>query len=302
MRKQAGRTMYIPISKSTWFSEVKQIFIILTGLLIFSTSCEKIKYYPDKGFTEVKTVFLTHRGGGFSVFPENSLPACEYGFSMLGGIEVDLQISKDRTIWLSHNAELADCGGVTPGCFPEAYDYEILKLDSCYGDSVNFAKLEEIFQLMAGTYTDKYISLDVKAWTPCKISSSDVTGIMNVIADEIIRLTGKYSLQSRVMVESETATFLNRVKKYGNGIGFYLTSFGDIERAMQLCLESGFTGISYKYKSGEEINRDNIGLLRRSGLKIQLWTVNDTNDLKEAYSLNPDFIQTDNAEYVKQKW
>lgn len=283
---------------------MKTLIFKLIGIVVLLqfVSCEKIKYYPDKGFQHVTTIFLTHRGGGFSIYPENSLSACEYGLMSLKGIEVDLQISKDKTIWLSHNAELGNCGSVSPGCFPEATDIEIMKLDSCYGDSINFVPLDKIFQRMATTFQDRFISLDVKAWTPCKISSSDIPGMMNLIADEIIKLTNKYSLQNRVMVESETATFLNRVKKYGNGIGFYLTSFGDIERAMQLCLESGFTGISYKYKCGEEITSDHIRLLRLNNLKIQLWTVNDTNYLKEAFSLNPDFIQTDNAEYVKNKW
>ena len=175
-------------------------------------------------------------------------------------------------------------------------------MDTCNGNTVNYYRLEDIFSLMASKYPDKYISLDVKAWEPCDVSSVYIPGVMNVIADEIIRLTHEYNLYNHVMVESETATFLNYVKRNSTGIGCYLTSLGDFERAMQLSLESGYTGISFKYKFKEELTPDHIQMIRRKGLKIQLWTVNTTEDIVEALSINPDFIQTDNIEYfVKPK-
>lgn len=265
------------------------------------SSCEKIKYYPDKDYEEVTTLILAHRGGGYSGYQENSLEACEFGLSSVDGIEVDIQLSKDRTIWLAHEAPLPECGGISYDCFPEVYDIQIEELDSCKGNDLTFTRLEEIFELMSTTYPDKYISLDVKLWSPCKLTSVDVLGIMNVIADEIIVLTNKYNLHNRVMVESEVATFLNRVKKNSNSIGIYLTSFGDFEAAMQHSLEGGLTGISFQYKYDEEITEEHIQLIRNKGLKIQLWTVNDPDYIEEALSINPDFIQTDNIGYFTGK-
>jgi hypothetical protein len=99
------------------------------------------------------------------------------------------------------------------------------------------------------------------------------------------------------MVESETAYFLNYVKRNSSGIECYLQSWGDFERAMLLSLESGYAGISFKYKFKEDITADNIELVRRKGLKVQLWTVNSEEDLDEALLINPDFIQTDNLNY-----
>ncbi len=224
---------------------------------------------------------------------KNSLP-------ILDGIEVDLQISKDRTIWLSHNADLPDCGGKHYDCFPEVTDSQLTSLDSCNGDTVNYVRLEDIFALMSTDFPDKYISLDVKAWVPCEVTSVDIIGEMDVIADEIIKLTKKYNLRDHVLVESETATFLDYVKKNSSGIECYLTSLGDFERAMQLTLESGYTGISFKYKFKEEINLQDIQLIRHKGLKIQLWTVDSVKDIEEALSINPDYIQTDNLEYFKK--
>jgi glycerophosphoryl diester phosphodiesterase len=288
------------IKNGIYIIRMKQFYLPVSCFLLsaFFYSCEKIKYYPDTGLHEVKTLILAHRGGAISSgFPEYSVRAAEYGFDMADGIEVDLQISKNRTIWLCHNAELPSCGGKIYDCLPETTDDQIVELDSCDGPSSEYTRLEEIFYLMHTRFPGKHISLDVKAWSPCKISSSDIPGVMNVIGDEIIRLTKKYNLQHRVMVESETATFLNYVKRHSDGIECYLISLGDFERAMQLCLESGYTGISFKYKFKEEITADHIQLIRRKGLKVQLWTVNAETDIREALSINPDYLQTDNLPY-----
>ena len=282
---------------------MKKVYLIfITIVLVFFNSCDKIKYYPDKDYKEVKTKILGHKAGGGAPSPyqENSIEAAENSINKVDGIEVDIQISKDRTIWLAHNADLPNCGSHTYDCFPEVFDYQIVELDSCNGNSYNYSRLEDIFVLMQSRYPKKLISLDVKAWSPCAVTSMNVLGVMNVIADEIIRLTNKYSLQNYVMVESETATFLNYLKSNSKGIECYLTSLGDFERAMQLSLESGYTGISFKYKFKEEIGIEHIQLIRRKGLKIQLWTVNLPEDIDEALSINPDHIQTDNLDYFNK--
>jgi glycerophosphoryl diester phosphodiesterase len=274
------------------------VFIGILGCLVV-TSCEKINYYPDKDYKEVETLVLAHHGGGTCPFQDNSIEAAIYGLTYMDGIEVDVQLSKDRTVWLSHDADLPDCGGVIYDCFPVTHDYEIVALDSCNGNSLNYTRLEDVFAYMAKHYPDKYISIDVKAWSPCKITSLDITGLMNVIAEEVIKLTDKYKLQDHVMIESETATVLNFVQKHSDGIGTYLTAFGDFERGMLLTLESGYNGISFKYKFDEAIGIKEIQLIRKKGLKIQLWTVDSEEDIKEALSINPDFIQTDNVDYFK---
>ena len=94
---------------------------ILSIILMLNT-CKKINYYPDKNTYPVKTKFLAHRGCGTSDIQENTLEAVKYGISRLNGVEIDIQLSKDRTIWLAHNVELESCGGKVYDCFPETYD------------------------------------------------------------------------------------------------------------------------------------------------------------------------------------
>ncbi len=276
--------------------------VLISSLIILINSCNKIKYYPDKVSGDVQTLILAHKAGGgvLSSFQENSFEAAENSFSIVNGVEVDIQISKNGTIWLSHNTDLPDCDELSYGCFPEAYDSQIVELDTCNGNLLNYSRLEDIFSFMSENYSNSYISLDVKAWFPCSAQNINVLEGMLLTANEIIRLTEKYELRGHVMVESSSSFFLNYMKKNGSGIECYLLSFGNIERAIAKALENDFAGISYKYSNKDYLSADHITLLRKKGLKIQLWTVNTEEDIEEALSINPDFIQTDNLDYFKE--
>ncbi len=277
---------------------IRRNFILLIILLLL-TACDKIYYYPDKPIENVKTQFIAHRGSGSTEIQGNTYEAAEYGLNTLGNIEVDIQLSKDRTIWLSHDAELTLCNNLRLTCFPEVYDSEIIELDSCLGLSYTFSRLEDIFRLIRDSFPESIISLDVKVWKPCKLTSLEVTGILNVTAEKISDLANIYQLHKNILVESEVATFLNYLrKKSDNKIACYLTTLGDFERGMLLALKEGYSGISFKYNFDEIITIDHVNLLHKKGLKIQLWTLNNEEEMVNAYSLNPDYIQTDNIFYA----
>jgi glycerophosphoryl diester phosphodiesterase len=277
---------------------IRNIFIQVLIITILS-GCEKIYYYPDRPLGIVTTKFLAHRGSGNPERQQNNLEAAKYGLKRADGIEVDIQISKDRTIWLSHDVKLPECGGIKLPCFPEVRDNEIIELDSCLGISLTYTRLNEIFQFMRDSFPQSYISLDVKAWNPCKFTSLEITGILNAIADQIAAASNFYQLNENVMVESEVASFLNYLKrKSNNRIKCYLTTLGDFERGMLLALKAGYEGITFKYNFDEKITVDHISLLHKKGIKIQLWTLNDEEIIDEALLLCPDFIITDNVNYT----
>ena len=269
---------------------------ILVIFIVALASCSRVEYYPDKQSVYDVTYILAHKGGGDSD-EGNTVEACILGLNLLDGIEVDIQTSSDNTLWLSHSPLLSSCGSFEEDCFVSHSDAEIIEIDTCLGNDINYSRLEAVFQYMTNNYPDKFISLDAKAWTPCGISGINLIRTMNLFAQAVIDLTIKFHLENRVMVESENGDFLYYIKKNCDFIETYLTSFGDFELGISRALDAGFSGISFAYKVKEPISKAQIDLIHRKGLKIQLWTVNDSSDMSEAVSLNPDFIQTDNLEY-----
>ena len=267
-----------------------QLVIILFSVTV---SCDRVQYYPDKPISNTHTFILGHKGGG-NFDDGNTLEACMYGLKMLDGIECDIQRSSDNTLWLSHSSDVLPCEAFEGKCFASLSNNTIIEIDSCLGKDINYTQLETLFEYMSIHYPDKFVSLDVKAWSPCDFSGINITKQMNELAQKIIDLTMQYHLENRIMVESETGDFLYYIKSHCNFIETYLTSFGDFEMGVSRALDAGFSGVSFQYKFREPIVKEHIDLMHRKGLKIQLWTVNDTTDLKEAKLLNVDFIQTDN--------
>ena len=83
---------------SIYFLTMVYRFIIALVFISVFYSCNKIKYYPDKDYEEVTTLILAHRagGGGYSPYQDYSVEAADTSFSIVDGVEVDLQISKDE--------------------------------------------------------------------------------------------------------------------------------------------------------------------------------------------------------------
>src|SRR6187551_609157 len=136
--------------------------IILFGFLLLIISCEKIVIYPDNPFLEIPTKVLMHRGSGDNPdIVSNTLEAAQYGLSILDGVELDIQLSLDGTLWLDHDNEVRDCNGNIIGCFQNMTDAAISAAAECAG-VIRYHKLESVFQLMVSSYPDSYISLDIK--------------------------------------------------------------------------------------------------------------------------------------------
>jgi glycerophosphoryl diester phosphodiesterase len=271
--------------------KTRQILIFLI-ILFIAASCVRIVYFPDRPLIVEKTIILAHKGGG--TFDEgNTLEACKYGLALADGIECDLQRSWDNVLFLSHSCYTSVCGDFPEDLFAVQTASRITRIDSCLGREINYARLESLFQYMSSNYPDKLISLDVKSWP----SGPAIFKQMNDMAQEIIDLTEKYHLEDRVKVESETGDFLYYVKTHSNGIETYLSTFGDFERGVSRALNAGFSGISFRCDTISAVDGKMIDLIHRKGLKIQLWTLDEPSDIKEAMKMKPDFIQTDNLEY-----
>jgi glycerophosphoryl diester phosphodiesterase len=249
--------------------------------------------YPDQPLAEVKTIVLGHRGGGF--FDRgNTLEGCIYGLQHAGGIEVDIQISGNESLWLDHENKLAACKLLEEACFSETSDSEIEEYNICLGEDARIYKLDTILAFMKKYYPDKYVSLDAKAWSPCSISELNMIRKMNMLGKAIVDAAKKYDLSNRILVESENGDLLYYLKVNAPDISTYLSTNGDFELGASRALKAGFTGISFKFKYDEEITKEHVEMIHRKGLKIQLWTVDEPDDMQEALELNPDFIQTNN--------
>lgn len=266
---------------------------VLIVCLISLEGCKKIEYQPDNPILGIPTKVLMHRGCGSNTdFIENTLPAAEYGLSIHDGIELDIQLSRNGTLWLGHDNEVYDCDGNEIACFQELNDAEIMSLSECE-DIKRFYTLESVFELMSISYPESYISLDIKGQN-CEIFSIPKT--MRQMANAVLSLVDEYNMENKVLLESKSGALFKELENQSS-INHCYISFGDLDLDLRNTANANARGISLNYGRDEEITADVVSLIHKKGFGVILWCINDPVDIEAAWITNPDFIQTDNPHF-----
>ncbi|MBN1118718.1 MAG: glycerophosphodiester phosphodiesterase [Bacteroidales bacterium] len=265
------------------------IFIISIVFLI--SACEKVIYFDERFLYSENPRALVHAASGDAEFPGQTMEAINYGFSILDGIEVDIQISQDNTLWLSHDSEVLDSSGKSLGDFASTED-EVIKSISDSTHNFYYTPLDSVLKAMSQMWPDKYISLDIKR--PSKIYT---LSSYRSIASEIIRMVEEYELEEHVLVESSSTYLLKLLNKSEYGIQTYFFCMGDFDKGVAEAKLNELTGISFKINSFDQLTDELVNLLHSSGLKIEAFYANEPEDIKRLYNYGVDFLQTDNLEY-----
>ena len=282
------------------------------------SACDKIDYLPPNPVEGWPTKVLMHRGGGDpgtgfpgSPCPQNTLPAVRYGASRLDGVEIDIEISANGTLWLGHDNELKDCTGADAGsCFNElddatidelyAYCYEPGSDPSCQDPSrpgwvQHYVRLDDVFAAISVEYPEAVYALDIKG----QYCGAAVIDRATEMADEVGRLVGVHDLGGKVMVESSQQPFLERVVGNGTPVYSFVVALEDIDGPLGAAAELGATGISFKYApTSEPLDASVIAGIHGVGHRIIVWTIDTPEDIAAVWAMQPDVIETDNADFM----
>ena len=270
----------------------KLIPFFLASIVFGLTGCDKIKYEVDNPFAGLPTRVLMHRGCGSNPnFIENTLPAAEYGLSIMDGIEQDIQYSKDGTLWLDHGNEVFDCNGNEIGCFQTLTDDEIESVAECDG-VIRYYTLESVFELMSSQYPDSYISLDIKDQY-CEIINARET--MRQMAQSVLALVEKYHMEKKVLVESGSVEFLQEMDNQSS-VGQCYIEHNDLDEGIANAAYTKARGVSINYLAGA-LNTDVVSFVHNEGYGLIVWTVNEPEAIRSIWESHPDFIETDNPDF-----
>ena len=269
-------------------------FIVL--VLFFPSCTEQREELPP-----AETKILGHRGSGstsFSNYQENTYHSVKNAFNKLHGAEIDVQCSKDGTIWLFHDAGLPE-NDLGLFCVPGSSDEDLIEManrDTLF----TLTRLEEIFELMTKMEKRPVLSLDVKGNFPngCFDSDNAPRHYFDMMAQSLNTLLRKYNIHKYVMVETDYTSFLDKMLATEPLIECFLLGYDNFGERMEAAMSKSYHGISYNFND-PGLTKEDIITARQNGLKIQLWTIYNEEDFKRALSWGPDFIQTGNVELGK---
>jgi glycerophosphoryl diester phosphodiesterase len=263
-------------------------------------ACDKFEYLPNDPVPPIPTRVLLHRGSGnLTSPPPNTLESMLFGAGQLDGAEMDLELSKDGTLWLGHDNEIKECDGVTFGpCFQDLTDPEIEQRADC-GDGVRrYDRLDVVLPALKAAYPNKLFSFDIKGQYCTSLSEAGVVTLARAMADEVDRLVRASAFDWRVMAESQQPAFSERLIQLGAPVHLFVVSLGDIDVPLADSVALGATGISFKYApTSEPLTASVVEGIHQKGQRIAVWTVNGSTDANAVWATHPDVIQTDDADF-----
>ena len=300
--KRFSKIFFDPCSGALDLVYRNAVFFILPFLFIALFSCTK----QENVLTKVKldVLFLGHKGGGNTTFSdfyiENTLPSIKYGLEGMNGIEVDVQMSLDGTLWIYHNPDfMRTC--CTPN-YSHALvllrDTDIEKLQICDGTLTDRVyKLEEVFDYWKNGPEKFPFSLHLKVDQTVDTLNHPLIGgkvaYLSKFADNLAKIFPPVSSNDTAMIEIYNAAFLKKIKTLIPSLKVCCDLEGDFTNLVDLAIKGGYHGISASFNA-ESISASEVKRARDNGLIVQLWTPDLKQDLIDAYLLKPTFIQTNN--------
>ncbi len=276
-------------------------FAGLTCLLTF-TQCKK----TDINLTPLNldVLFFGHKGGGNNSYNinyiENTLPSVQDGLKSMNGVEVDVQMSLDGTLWLFHHPDIGEmsCQANYRHSLITLKDTEIEKIQVCSGTKQSrIYKLKELVDYWNGQNEGFPISMHIKLDQGVDTLNHPLVGgelaYLLKLADKLAILFPSIQNQDRIFVEVFDSAFRNKVHATIPHMKVCLLKEVPFPDQVDSAISNGYDGVSSGFDSAL-ISAAEVKRARDNGLIVQLWTPETKAEIIQAYLLKPNQIQTDN--------
>ena len=268
--------------KLVLFNYLLIVYIIFTNLIIGSEN-EGGSYF-DCPCPHI----IAHQGSSLDL-PPNTLEAFQLALDQGADIiELDIWRSKDGTWVVIHDRNLSRITGVNKDITKLTFE-EIQLLDAGYNFSdssgnylyrnkgYKIPSLEQVFK----QFNNEKINIEIK--TVSKLGLSD-----------LVQLIKKYQMEKKVLVVSFSYNVIKKFRKISNNQIATAASKSDIMRMIYFGklpwykIRFDAFQIPFYSKKVERYGLKNtewIGKMRSKGMEVHYWTVDNSEDIKKAFSI-----------------
>lgn len=206
------------------------------------------------------------------------------------GVEVDVQMSRDSVIYLFHDQKLeGNTNGI--GLIHEHFSFEIDELiyrKSFLGiEKEGILSLPKLIEWMNTNEVDAGLSINVQRQP---IEGDQQTFNLDFI-QKILEETSKLNTSSEVYIESPYEDQLDFLVA-GNLSDKIMWDTDLTPDAIRYALHKGYHGIVSSYS---QTSKEYVQMARDSGLISVLFGLRIYPNIREAFELAPDIVQTDNV-------
>lgn len=240
---------------------------------------------------------LAHRGESY-IAPENTLAAINLAWEKgATAVEIDIYLTKDQKIILSHDKSTARCSGIDL-MIAETDSAELRKLDvgKWKGDEYAGVKMPFLDEVLATLPKGGKILIEVKCGPeilPLLRDTLDASGKRSQVV--IISFNLDVVTQSKPIMPDVPAYWLQMMKKDAT-TGEWLPY--DEDRLIQTALDNGLDGLDLHYAM---VTKEFAAAIKAAGLALWTWTVNDPSEAKHQAELGVDGLGTDRCAWMKEQ-
>ena len=222
---------------------------------------------------------IGHRGAS-ALEPENTIPSFSRAASVgAWGVEADIYVLRDGNIVVFHDA---DVERMTNGV-GEIKNMDLVEIKALNIDNGN--NIYKYNNLKIPTL-DEYLKCCVEnKLTP--IIEFKVVNVENV--KEIVEKIKKYDLEDKTIIISTYSEWIKYIRQHSNKIQFQYLNDITIEN-INLLKKYGNYGIDINI---DKITKDKIDLAHLNGAKVNVWTINNKNDINKLIDMGVDMITSD---------
>lgn len=261
---------------------------------LFAFSCTKPELHSGDNLLNGEVLVIGHAGGGFASstnpFPDNSLASVQYALDGLvaDGVELDVQLSLDSTLWIYHDNEL-HTKSTCLSCINSLRDAD---LNNClYLEELSHNAADHPLQKLK-TILEKYqglpylFFLDIKTANTCTGGSADLLAYSRAIE----KLLDESGMREQVICESSNYFLLQQLRSLNSSTRIMLDT-SDPLQAIPDALAIQAEGI---VASVLRFDKSSVQAVHDAGLLAIIFDVREYTATRNAIKMNPDGIQSDN--------
>lgn len=268
---------------------------------IFLLNCQKEE--PDiNNLNGGRVMILGHGGVGvyhFNATHDNSAEAIEQAILGYGidGVEIDLQISADSTVWLMHENMLPHVT-VCDGCLPEKSDSY---LENCYYKrNVNttflrehhLVKLEDTFEKYLPYKGKVYFYLNLKYGGICPAAYQTTENYLEQLIFQVSKTVLKYGMEDHVFIEVTDIEMGQKFKDHYQGFKLFFPITIDVQSETDIAASNGFFGV---IATNSTFSKEDVKYAHAKNLWVCLFSIGSTGDAKEARNKNIEIVMPDDV-------
>jgi glycerophosphoryl diester phosphodiesterase len=233
---------------------------------------------------QVKNILVFgHAGMGLSminsIYHDNSKEAVSLALNLptSNGVEVDVRLSADGTLWLYHDEWLeAETNG--KGCVSELSD---LQLAEFYYLTFKHEKLVKLTDILPLLNDDQTLFIDLKHVNSCRNENVDLEQLMDSFEDQLP------GYQAQVKIICSYRYWLNELAQQCD----VLYSTDDIEEGKEIILN--YPLIKGLVVRNAAMNSQEVSWIKNQHKEVYLFDIRSLKGIRQAFAKNPTGILSD---------